>query len=79
MPMPSTSALGRLARKLVKLRRTVQINGKMLIASSSTIVGAMNNHAMARSDRPRMRRASGAGVTCAARAANETGAFIVLC
>src|SRR6266704_2610221 len=30
----------------------VQINGKMLIASSSTMVGLMNNHAIARSDIP---------------------------
>ena len=69
MPTPSTSAFGRLARKLVNDSRTVQISGKMLIASSSSIVGAMNSQAIARSDRPRMRRASGAGVAWAARSA----------
>ncbi len=31
---------------------TVQINGKMLIASSSRIVGLMNSQAIARSDMP---------------------------
>ena len=67
MPTPSTSALGRLARKLVNDSRTVQISGKMLIASSSTIVGAMNSHAIARSDRPRSRVASAGGVDCATR------------
>ena len=47
----------------------VQISGKMLIASSSTIVGAMNNQAIARSDRPRIRRATPGGVARAAAAA----------
>ncbi len=32
--------------------RSAQINGKMLIASSSTMVGRMKSHAMARSDSP---------------------------
>ena len=36
----------------------VQISGKMLIASSSTMVGVMNSQAMARSDKPRSRRAN---------------------
>ena len=69
MPTPSTSALGRLARKLVKESRIVQISGKMLIASSSSIVGAMKSQAIARSERPRMRRLSGAGVAAATRTA----------
>jgi len=34
----------------------VQTSGKMLIASSSTIVGVMKSHARALSDSPRMRR-----------------------
>ena len=59
-------------------KRTVQIKGKMLIASSRIIVGAMKIHAMARSDRPRMRRATGAGVACAARAASDGGVFFMV-
>src|ERR1700751_211272 len=42
--------------RLVKDSRIIQISGKMLIASSSAIVGATNSHAMARSDRPWTRR-----------------------
>src|SRR5438309_1913150 len=40
----------------------VQISGKMLIARRRIIVGAMNSQAMARSERPRTRRTSRAGV-----------------
>ena len=58
MPTPTHPALGRLARKLVNDSRIVQISGKMLIASSSSIVGAMKSQAIARSDRPRMRVAA---------------------
>src|SRR5688572_5263470 len=76
MPTSTTGAFGRLARKLVNDNRTVQINGKMLIASSSTIVGVMKSQATARSDRPRTRRANTSGVACAARSASEGGAFI---
>src|SRR4051795_10246106 len=78
MPTPSTSALGRLARKLVNERRIVQISGKMLIASSSSIVGAMKSQAIARSERPRMRRCKGAGVASAARTARRSAAPIAL-
>src|SRR5450432_3106740 len=67
MPTPSTSAFGRLARKLVNERRTVQINGKMLIASNRAMVGPTNSHAMARSESPRTVVASRGGVACAAR------------
>src|SRR3954452_21547281 len=77
MPTLRISAFGRLARKLVNDSRTVQISGKMLIASSSTIVGAMNSRAIARSDSPRTRLASALGVACAARSASEEGAFIL--
>src|SRR5216683_5003767 len=45
----------------------VQISGKMLIARRRIIVGAMNSQAMARSERPRTRRASRAGVAAALR------------
>jgi hypothetical protein len=45
---------------------TVQISGKMLIASSNAIVGPMNSQATVRSDKPRMRAAKGAGVARAA-------------
>src|SRR5260221_8887301 len=45
----------------------VQISGKMLIAKRRRIVGAMNSQAMARSERPRTRRASRAGVAAAVR------------
>src|SRR4051812_31564814 len=76
MPTPARVAFGRFARKFVNDRRTVQISGKMLIASSSTIVGAMKSHAIARSDRPRIRRASGAGVAWAARRARGSMALI---
>src|SRR5690349_23285406 len=51
----------------------VQINGKMLIASSSSIVGATNSQAIARSERPRMRSATPAGVAWAARATRAAG------
>ena len=68
MPTPSTLAFGRFARKLVNDSLSVQISGKMLIASSSAIVGPMNSQATARSDRPRMRVASAGGVATAARA-----------
>src|SRR5262245_32276624 len=78
MPMSTIGALGRLARKLVNDSRTVQINGKILIASSSTIVGAMNSHAIARSDKPRTRRAKDGGVACAARSASVGGAFMAI-
>src|SRR5450755_2826996 len=43
------------ALKLVNDIWMVQINGKMLIASSRAMVGAMNSHAMPRSDMPRSR------------------------
>src|ERR1051326_7395941 len=62
MPRSRIFALGRLARKLVNERRMVQASGKMLIASSSRMVGVMNSQAMARSDRPRTRRATASGV-----------------
>jgi len=56
---------------LVKLSRTVQISGKMLIASKSTMDGATKIQAIARSDNPLMRRASTGGVACAARSIEE--------
>src|SRR5215217_3710159 len=65
--MNSTSALGRLTRKLVKLSRMVQISGKMLTAKSRMIDGATNSQAIDRSDSPRMRRAIAGGVARAAR------------
>ena len=46
----------------MKERWIVQISGKMLIASSSTIVGAMNSQAMARSESPRTMRPALGGV-----------------
>ena len=73
MPTPSTVAFGRLARKLVNESRIVQISGKMLIASSRSIVGPMKSHAMARSERPRTFPASAAGVAAAARVASVAG------
>ena len=42
-----------------------QISGKILTANSKTIVGAINSHAMDRSDMPRIREAMGAGVAWA--------------
>jgi hypothetical protein len=64
---------------LVNERWIVQISGKMLIASSRTIVGAMNSHAIApigqAADAPRQRLGRGAcGLveqTCG------SGAFII--
>ena len=47
--------------KPVNESRIAQINGKMLIASSRTIVGRMKSQAIARSDMPRTRRATGGG------------------
>ncbi len=44
--------------RLVNDSRIIQINGKILIASRSAIVGVTNNHAMLRSDRPRTRLAT---------------------
>src|SRR4030095_7687157 len=76
MPTFSTSAFGRLARKLVNESLIVQISGKMLIANSSSIVRALNSHAIARSERPRMRRNNGAGVASAARRASCSVALI---
>ena len=46
----------------MKDSRIAQISGKMLIASSSSIVGAMNIHATILSERPRTLLASGSGV-----------------
>ena len=43
---------GRLARKLVNDSQIVQSSGKMLKASSSTMVGPTKSHASARSERP---------------------------
>ena len=51
--------------KPVNDSRIAQINGKMLIASSSTIVGRMKSQAIDRSDMPRTRLAIGAAVRTA--------------
>src|SRR6516225_10688774 len=42
--------------RLVNESRIIQINGKILIASKSAMVGATNSQAIVRSDRPRVRR-----------------------
>src|SRR5687767_5052511 len=76
MPTPSTWAFGRLARKLVKERRTVQASGKTLSASKSRTVGEMNSQAMARSESPRARRASASGVARAARSTMVSGTLV---
>jgi hypothetical protein len=47
--------------KFVNDRRNAQINGKMLIASSNTMVGRMNSHAIVLSDSPRWRAAARGG------------------
>jgi len=62
MPMLLTSALGRLARKLVNDSRMVHSSGKMLMASKISMVGPMNSHAIERSDKPRSRDAIGKDV-----------------
>ena len=55
----------------------VQISGKMLIASSSTIVGVMNSQAIARSDRPRDARGPFAGgVAAAGTVGKRRGGFV---
>src|SRR5437868_7251486 len=45
----------------------------MLIASSRSIVGPTNSHAIARSERPRIRTAAPTGVACAARVTMTAG------
>src|SRR5436853_6811110 len=52
MPTQRVSRLGRLALKLVNDSQIVHSSGKMLKASSSTMVGATKSHASERSDRP---------------------------
>ena len=74
MPTSMGVALGRLARKLVNESLIVQISGKILMASSSSMVGPMKSQAIERSDKPRMRCASGAGV---ARAKRSASGFVV--
>src|SRR5579859_6339293 len=52
----------------------------MLMASSNTTAGDMNNHAIARSDNPRNRRRIASGVACATRCAirvDSVDAFMV--
>ena len=70
LELPATLP-GRLARKLVNDSRIVQISGKILTASNSTIVGPTNSQAMVRSDSPRTRRAKVLGVALAARIIGE--------
>src|ERR1700712_3486100 len=65
MPTSSTFALGRLARKLVNESLIVQMSGRMLMASNSSIVGPTKSQVIARSERPRMRVASAGGVAAA--------------
>src|SRR5258708_18884289 len=76
MPTESSGAFGRLARESVKESRIVQISGKMLIASSRTIVGAMNSQAIERSESPLARRATQSGDAEATRSASEGGGVI---
>src|SRR3954471_17057391 len=52
MPTKRPGTLGMFDLKLVNDRRSAQINGKMLIARSSRMVGRMKSHAMVRSDSP---------------------------
>ena len=56
----------------------VQINGKILIASSRMIVGEMNSQAMAVSDRPRIRPARAGGVALAAVSAILSNAVAIV-
>src|SRR6516164_3824271 len=63
--------------RLVKESRIIQINGKMLIASSRAIVGRMNSQATLRSDKPRvylaMRNRVSAGLGTTMRSLGASG------
>src|SRR5579864_2198674 len=58
MPTKRAGTLGIFDLKFVNDSRSAQIKGKMLIASSSRMVGRMNSHAMVLSDSPRSRIAT---------------------
>src|SRR5215470_3408974 len=56
----------------------VQTSGKMLMARRRRTVGAMKSQAMARSERPRTRRANAAGVRRAARSTRPSRSMVAL-
>ena len=58
MPTNRNGRYDMLKLRLVNDSRIIQINGKILIARRSAIVGVTNNHAMLRSDKPRTRLAT---------------------
>src|SRR6266702_6242543 len=74
MPTKRAGTLGMFDLKFVNESRNAQINGKMLIASSSRMVGRMNSHAIVLSDRPRARAATRTGAP-ASRPVVEKGLF----
>src|ERR1700704_4044750 len=78
MPVKRTGMLGMFDLKLVNDSRIVQISGKILIASSNTIDGVTNSQAIVRSDKPRSRLASGAGVVAASRSPTDSRPLLVL-
>src|ERR1700720_45340 len=75
MPM-NRAGVGRLAIKPVNDSRIAQISGKMLIASSNSIVGRIKSQATARSDNPLARPPTIAGFRKAIPSAMPLALFV---